>query len=260
MLARVIRSGLIEAEHRGALAVVTASGEIKLASGDVRRPFFFRSAAKPFQATVAQEAGAGLSPEQMAVACGSHFANPVQVAIVCQMLDEAGMSAADLRCPPAWPLSEQARNRLVAAGATSPDVRWHNCSGKHAAMLRACRARGWPTASYLEESHPLQRRITEFLQRLTGEQAGPVGTDGCGLPVHRVSVLGLAAAYARLGSEPSMRQAWSAMSRFPPLTSDTDSVPARLATWTDAAAKSGAEGCLGLAQRGGVGVAVKVWD
>ena len=34
-----------------------------------------------------------------------------------------------------------------------------NCSGKHAAMLAACVARGWPLAGYLDPEHPLQREV-----------------------------------------------------------------------------------------------------
>jgi L-asparaginase II len=239
---------------------VSTAGELVAAAGDVERRFFFRSAAKPFQAIASQEAGADLRPEQMAVACASHGGQPVHVAIVERMLSEVGLGEHHLRCPPAWPSSDAARDRLVASGARGPRPIWHNCSGKHAAMLRACVAQGWSTATYLDAEHPLQQRVYEMIETVAEETPGPVGVDQCGVPVHRVGTRGLARAYARLGTEPRLRAAWIAMHRFPPLTADAKYPAARIAVWLDAAAKHGAEGCLGVAIRDRLGVAVKSWD
>ena len=44
-----------------------------------------------------------------------------------------------------------------------------NCSGKHAAMLAAASPRGWPTGSYLDPDHPLQREIRRTVEDLAGE-------------------------------------------------------------------------------------------
>ena len=44
-----------------------------------------------------------------------------------------------------------------------------NCSGKHAAMLSACVAAGWPTEGYLERDHPLQQAIEARLGEAAGE-------------------------------------------------------------------------------------------
>ena len=41
----------------------------------------------------------------------------------------------------------------------------HNCSGKHAGMLAACRAHGWPLHPYRDPAHPLQQRIAELRRR-----------------------------------------------------------------------------------------------
>ena len=138
--------------------------------------------AKPFQAAVSQACGAGLAREQLAVACGSHDGEPVHVALVEAILAGAGLSADDLGNPPDWPLAGSADRRLVAAGATEPNRLWHNCSGKHAAMLAATVASGWDPASYLEPAHPLQTRITDFMKEIAGP-VDPIGVDGCGAPV-----------------------------------------------------------------------------
>ena len=52
----------------------------------------------------------------------------------------------------------------------------HNCSGKHAGMLAACRANGWPMHPYRDPDHPLQQRIVELVG------PGDVAVDGCGVP------------------------------------------------------------------------------
>lgn len=260
MLAHVVRNGLIESTHDGAIAAVDGNGRLRAVYGDVGRSFFLRSAAKPFQATVAQELGAALSPQQMALACASHGGQPVHVAIVCQMLAEVGLDARALACPPTFPFGTGARERLIAAGHRRPRSLWHNCSGKHAAMLRACVARGWPVETYAEPEHPLQVRIAEVMEDALGENHGPAGVDGCGVPAFRGTVRSLAGAYARLATDVRFRAAWNAMHRYPALTSDLSEPAARIAAWLDAAAKHGAEGCLGVAVRNTMGIGVKVWD
>lgn len=260
MLTEVVRSGLVESVHDGAVAVVDAAGRLTHWSGDVERVFFLRSASKPFQATVSQESGAALVPEQMALACASHRGRPAHVAIVGAMLAEVGLTEADLECPPDWPAARDERDRVIAAGAREPRRIWHNCSGKHAAMLRACVAQGWPTAGYTDPEHPLQLRIYDMMRDVLGHDPGPVGVDGCGVPVHRGSVHSLALAYAKLGVEKRFVAAWTAMHRYPSLTYEQGSAPARIATALDAAAKGGAEGSCGVSILGQAGVALKSWD
>ena len=72
MLAQVVRSGVVESTHDGAVAAVRSDGSLVSADGDIDRRFLIRSSAKPFQVRVAQRYGADLSPEQMAVGAASH--------------------------------------------------------------------------------------------------------------------------------------------------------------------------------------------
>jgi L-asparaginase II len=73
-----------------------------------------------------------------------------------------------------------------------------NCSGKHAAMLATCVARGWDTATYLDADHPLQQAIVATFARLTGEPVTTIAVDGCGAPLLSASLTGLARAFATL--------------------------------------------------------------
>ncbi len=48
-----------------------------------------------------------------------------------------------------------------------------NCSGKHAAMLTACVANGWPVDTYLDPSHPLQLMVRQVMADGAGEGRRP---------------------------------------------------------------------------------------
>ena len=260
MLAARTRSGLVETVHNGAVAVVADDGNLVASVGDIDQPFFLRSAAKPFQALIAQQEGAELDSQQMALAAGSHDGEPVHVALVEAMLGGMGLDMSHLQCPPGWPLSTAAATRYRGQGWEAPERAWHNCSGKHAAWLRACQARGWPLDNYLSPGHPVQGKITELVGQLGQYPATPVGVDGCGAPVHRTTTRVMALLYARLASLPMLREVFTAMHRYPSLVSGSGNGDSEIATSLNAAAKRGAAGCLGVAIDGRLGIAVKAWD
>ncbi|NQV07453.1 asparaginase [bacterium] len=257
MLIGDVRSGLIEARHEVSIAAVSADGRVLFAEGpQVDVPFFFRSAAKPFQAAESQASGAGLCPEELAIATGSHGGQPTHVAYVRKILGRSGLGEDDLLCPPSWPSSLSAMRTWVALGERSPRRLFYNCSGKHSGMLAACVANDWPL-TYIDPDHPLQQRIGLRMADATGEDPGQTGIDGCGVPTFSGSVIGLARAFARVASDPEYREVREAMSRFASLTSDGDRSEAKLARWVPSVVKGGAQGCLGLAWYGGIGIVAK---
>lgn len=260
MLARQVRSGLAETFHDGAIAVVSTDGDLVAGHGDVDRPFYLRSSAKPFQAFVSQEAGAALSPLELAIVCASHRGFPVQIALVESVLAGAGLDEGALQCPHAWPLSPVAARLVVGSGARARRRIWHNCSGKHAGFLRACVAQGWPVESYLEPDHPLQRRVIATVSEFGSHRVEPVGVDGCGAPVLRTTSLALARMFARLATEPSLSEVFGAMHRYPALVGANGEGDTEIATATNSAAKGGGAGCVGVAVAGLLGVGAKSWD
>jgi L-asparaginase II len=253
------RSGLVETSHDGAVAAFDSSGSLVVGSGDIDRVFYLRSSAKPFQAFVAQQAGAALSRQQLAIACASHDGDPVHIALVGQMLNEVGLGESALGCPPSFPIGERARD-LATGLNTGPRRIWHNCSGKHAAWLRACVANSWPLDTYLDPDHPLQVRIREEVSDLGRLSVDPVGIDGCGAPVLRTSVRSMAMMFMRLATEPALEETFGAMHTYPALVSGVGNGDALLATAFHGAAKRGAAGCVGVAIKGQFGLAAKSWD
>lgn len=260
MIIGSIRSGLVEAAHPVAVAAVDAAGGVVAANGDAAgRDFFLRSALKPIQASVTDASGAALGLEQLAIADASHSAFPVHVAHVEQMLLEVGLDAGHLRCPPDHPGSSEAAAIWVRRGRSEPERVFHNCSGKHAAMLRACVAKGWPL-EYTPAEHPLQVEIMSLAEESMGRSARPVGVDGCGVPTLRSDVISLARMFSRLAVDPRFARVRTAAMRFPSLLRDGDRPEAEIARWFPGVVKGGAMGCIGIAwPEGGLGFAAKCW-
>ncbi|MBT8197542.1 MAG: asparaginase [Acidimicrobiia bacterium] len=262
MLARSTRSGLVESEHTGAVAVVALDGGVPAVTashGDIDRPFFFRSAIKPVQAAVSQRLGADLVPERLAFASASHSGHPIHIAYAKAMLAEVGLDESALECPPLRPLRPEADALWRDRGVRRPLPVLHNCSGKHAAMLRACVAQGWPLAGYSHPDHPLQQAMTEEMALVAGTDVGPVGVDGCGVPSFRGSAMTLATIFARVSSLPEYAEVAAAVTRYPSLVAGNLRGDGKLAAWINGPMKVGAQACFGAGVRG-TGIGVKAFS
>ncbi|WP_309129620.1 asparaginase [Microbacterium sp.] len=198
-LAIVERSGFVESRHAGSAVVLSSEGEVVARHGDPDALILPRSSLKPLQAVACVTAGAALDGEQLALGTASHSGTDRHVEVVREMLAAGGLNEDDLACPPAWPSHAGTRREMIADHAGEARIRM-NCSGKHALMLRACVATGWATDGYLDSSHPLQLHIREVVERLTGEKIAHTSVDGCGAPVHAITLTGLARGVHRIGS------------------------------------------------------------
>ena len=264
VIAEAVRSGFVESQHHGSVAVLDASGALVASAGDVHGAIFPRSANKPMQATGMLRAG--LRPADaadLALISASHFGEPFHVDRVRAMLGRAGLSEDDLRCPPDLPLSEPARAAVLRAGGGPARVQM-NCSGKHAGMLLTCVVAGWPIEGYRSLDHPLQKALRSAVEDLSGTSVEAVGVDGCGAPVFALSLVGLARAFLRLvsASPGSLeREVADAMRAHPELVSGTLADDARLMHGVPGLlSKGGAEGVVAVALPGAGAVALKVDD
>jgi L-asparaginase II len=196
-VARIERSGMVESRHLGAAAVVDDEGRIIRCLGDSSALIYPRSTLKPVQAVAMLRAGARLSGPALVLASASHAGSPQHLAVVESILASVDLSAEALQCPADWPLGREYANQLIRDGARP--TRLHmNCSGKHAGFLAAGVQNGWSSADYLDPAHPLQEQIRETVADFTGERVEHSGTDGCGAPVHAVTLAGLARAIGRI--------------------------------------------------------------
>jgi L-asparaginase II len=163
---------------------------------------FPRSSNKPMQAVGMLEAGLDLDGELLALACASHSGEAFHLDGVRRILAAAGLTEGALQTPPEYPVDEAEKLSYAAAGG-GPTPLAMNCSGKHAAMLATCVANGWPTSTYADPDHPLQRGLRATVERLAGEPVAAVGVDGCGAPLFALTLTGLARAFAAIATAPA---------------------------------------------------------
>nr|WP_194241451.1 asparaginase [Galbitalea soli] len=260
-LAQLERSELIESRHLGAAVVVDADGALVTALGDPAALVYPRSTLKPVQATAVLRAGLPLDGEELVLASASHAGSPQHLAVVRRILASAGLDETALQCPADWPLGREYRDELVRAGL-GPSRLHMNCSGKHAAFLAVCAWRGWDVAGYLEGGHPLQQLVRETIQDFTGEPVLHSGVDGCGAPVHAVSLVGLARATGRVtgAAEGPQARVAAAIRRHPWGIDGHGRANTVVIQELGLIAKLGAEGVMVMGAPDGRAVAVKVLD
>lgn len=190
-VAVVSRNGFIESRHQGSAVVLTPDGEVARRVGCPEQPLLARSTLKPFQALAVMGSGVDLSGVDAVLSMASHTGTPEHVEIVEQLLARRGFTEETLLCPPALPLDVHAQEAVLRTGGKPRRV-YMECSGKHAAMLLACAHNDWPVENYCDIDHPLQVRIRDTVERLTGEKIAATAVDGCGTPVFALSLVGLA--------------------------------------------------------------------
>ncbi|AZH78254.1 MULTISPECIES: asparaginase [Microbacterium] len=267
-LAVVERSGFVESRHAGAAVVLSPDGDVLARHGNADALILPRSSLKPLQAVACITAGANLEGEQLAISTASHTGTDRHASVVRDILTEGGLTEDHLACPPSWPGDTSTRDELVREHGQPARVRM-NCSGKHAAMLRACVATGWSTEGYLDPAHPLQAHIRDVVERLTGEKIAHTAIDGCGAPVHAVTLTGLARSIHRIGTASDRspfalhRVAGSLVRavREHPWTLEGPGRPDTVATeQLGVFTKHGAEGVMVMVAPNGTTVALKMLD
>jgi L-asparaginase II len=263
VLAEVIRSGFAESQHRGTAVGLAADGHVLYTAGAAAEPMFPRSANKPLQAAAMLRCGLDLDGKLLALAAASHSGEDFHVSGVREILAGAGLTEDALQCPPDWPLDDEAMRALILAGGSADRVHM-NCSGKHAAMLATCVVNGWPTQSYTDPEHPLQRQIRDVVASLAGERIAAIGVDGCGAPLLAISATGLARAFRALvlaAAGSPERQVADAMRAYPAWTSGTTRAECQLMEAIPGLLlKGGAEGVDAFALADGRAGAVKIDD
>ncbi|MGL5867357.1 MAG: asparaginase [Dermatophilaceae bacterium] len=263
VVAHVVRSGVVESVHRASIAVTGADGVLVESWGEVAGAMLPRSSAKPLQAVAMLRAGLRLPLPHLALVCASHSGEPMHLDGVREILAGAGLGEADLQNTPDLPYGDHERAAWLAAGQAARPLA-QNCSGKHAGMLATCRANAWPTDTYRDPDHPLQRAISSAVAELTAEPVRGRAVDGCGAPVFAMSLVGLARAFGRLAAAVSgtaEAAVADAIRAHPVLLGGTRRDVTALVRGTDGVvAKDGAEGVYAVGLADGRGVALKIAD
>lgn len=263
VLATYSRSGFVEGAHVGHAVVVDAAGRILHSWGDSHHPMMARSSAKPMQATAMVRAGLELPADLLALAASSHSGEAQHRHAVRRLLECVDLPVEALQTPEDFPLEPRARAAWIQSGRRPTSLAM-NCSGKHAAMLATCVTNGWSIDDYLQPTHPLQEAIHREIERMTDDSITHVGIDGCGAPVHVMTLIGLARSLSSAvlaGTASPERQVVDAMRAHPELVGgDHRDVTAFMRAVPGLVAKDGAEGVYVAALPDGRAVAMKLED
>ena len=264
------RGDLIESRHQVAVAVSDPEGRLVASASLTEEPVFWRSTAKPFQLWPLVHRGGvvprGLESRHLALACGSHNAEPMHREVAAEWLERIGAQESDLACGPHPSLSPRVADAMIREGIRPTPI-WSNCSGKHAAMLALARHEGWPLEGYQRLEHPVQQAVGLSIARwgdLPVEQLH-WGVDGCAAAAVATPLRHLATAWARLGTseDPSLATIRNAIRSHPELVAGTGRLDTLLMqAWAGLVlVKVGAEGVFaaGLPTLG-LGLALKVAD
>lgn len=191
-LVEVWRGDLLECVHQGHAVVCDDQGQIVAAWGDPQAVIYPRSSCKMVQALPLLEsgAGAGLTDEQLALACASHNGEATHTVRVSKWLADLGLTDDALRCGPQLPLDRNTRNAMIRAD-DSPCQVHNNCSGKHAGFLTLAKhLNAGPDYELID--HPVQQACKAAFEETTQETSPMFGIDGCSAPNHACTLHGLA--------------------------------------------------------------------
>lgn len=257
------RNGIPEVTVHGAVAWFHGSKPLHSYGGNVL--CYGRSMMKPVQIKVlAKDLASRLSWESRAVSIASHNAEPIHIEAVRDILkpSEYGL----LQTPHALPLIQFGKQ------LRRPRRWYHSCSGKHAAIIRACELRNWPRIGYTLPQHPFHQVYVEKVKEILGAdlQSKVIAKDGCGLPTLAMTVNELAKLFADLAVRKDEDWIWEAMTGHPDLIGGFNRLDSTILKSCDGQviAKEGADGLLGLSIihpdfKDGLGVVIKVshgWD
>jgi L-asparaginase II len=270
-MVEVWRGSIAESHHRGHAVICDARGAIRAAWGDPEAVILPRSSCKILQALPLLEsgAGAGLTSEQLALACASHAGAAMHVERVARWLDELGLGEADLRCGPQVP-EDDAERHLLRDQGRRPSQLHNNCSGKHAGFL-TLNGRLGGGAEYVEIDHPVQQAVKAAFEEMCDAPSPGWGIDGCSAPNFGTTMHGLALAMARMADprglgaarEAAARRLVEAMVSYPLLVAGPGRACSELmaAMGGAVAIKTGAEAVYtAILPAQGLGVALKIED
>lgn len=270
-MVEIWRGDLLESLHQGHAVICDHSGAIVAAWGDPEVVIYPPSSCKMIQALPLLEtgAGAGLSDQQLALACASHNGAALHTGAVTDWLAALGLTAEALRCGPQPPGDRSARQALIRAG-DSPCQIHNNCSGKHVGFLTLSQfLQAGP--EYLELDHPVQGAVKATFEELTEETSPTYAIDGCSAPNHACTLAGLARAMAFFASAQGRSDARSvaaarlsdAMAQHPQYVAGEGRACTALMRAMDhkVTVKTGAEGVfVAILPQQRLGIALKITD
>jgi L-asparaginase II len=160
---------------------------------------------------------------------------------------------------PTYP-NRPARKEALLRANMPPRKIYHNCAGKHLALMLLARELGENVPDYWKRDSKTQTIVKEMVAYMSGvsEDEISIGVDGCGVPVFAVPFWRIGQAYLKLAcpeliDDPAIRQAVEAnMARlhaFPNMIAGANVVDTIITAKEGMIAKSGAMGVYAIGCR-----------
>ena len=267
------RGDTLDLVHFGHIAIVDEKSQIIYSAGDPCATVFYRSASKPIQALPTIRRGLdreyGLTDEETVIFAASHSGEDFHISALESILSKAGLKEDMMIMKPAAPSNSKANEERIRRGLPRRKL-YHNCSGKHTALMLLQRKLGGRAEDYWKPDSPAQLEVVETIKTLAETDRLKSGVDGCGVPVFAVGLKHIAISFKNLARPAAMRDEALAQAalrftprihRYPLMIAGTGRICAHLNHDPNIVAKGGANGVYGFALKDeGIGVALKITD
>ena len=267
------RGDLLDLIHLGHVAIVDEKSHLIYSAGDPETIVFYRSASKPMQALPAIRHDLhkkyGITDEESVIFAGSHAGEPFHIAALENILLKTGLNEDMLVMKPASPMSIKANEERIQKGFPKRKL-YHNCSGKHIALMLLQRELGEKTEDYWKLDSAAQLEVMETIKTLGETDIVKTGIDGCGVPVFAIGLKHIATSFKSLVRPEAIRDEGlvkAAMNftplihKYPHMMAGTERICSLLNYDPNIVAKGGANGVYGFAlKKEGIGVAFKISD
>lgn len=194
-------SAIFDLMRYGYVCIVDENSNVLYHAGDYEDMVFCRSCIKPIQALPVFKYGLdvkyGLEERESVVLSGSHIGATYHVEAVESILKKIGLTEDILCMKPAIPQSRACDEERIRAGFPPRKV-YHNCSGKHAALLMTQMHLGGKLEDYWTADTPVFYEVANTLKTMAETDKLSIGVDGCGVPVFATPIKNIAIAFKNL--------------------------------------------------------------
>ena len=268
---RVTRGDFTESIHVAFAVIVDSEGQIIFSTGDPHYLTCIRSSLKPFQAAASVKIGAvdaaGFNEKELALMCASHKGEKVHVDTALSMIKKLELKIDDFECGSHYPSDTITRHKMIRENEVASALH-NNCSGKHAGMLALAKYLEADTEGYINEQHPVQKTILEYVAKLSGESEMSTETDGCSAPTPFMTLKTIAEIFQSLASckKPELKRVYDSMVAFPELVGGTNHFDSVFISALDGrgVTKVGGESVRGISlnteKYGPIGASIKILD
>lgn len=202
------KSAVFDLMHYGYVCIVDEHSNVLYSAGDCEDLVFYRSASKPIQALPVFKYGLdktyGIEDKESVILSASHAGAPCHVEAVESILEKAGFTEDILCMNPAYPADAEANEERIRRRIPCRKV-YHNCSGKHAALLLVQKYLGGAPEDYWRADTPVFGEIADTIGKMSETGHMKIGVDGCGVPVFAVGMKNIAISYKNLACVDTIR-------------------------------------------------------